>query len=363
MDLLTKIGAAFPPPPYLALYGAGVDIGGNSVKAVTFGTHIGHCILRSFTQAKLPDGTVMDGEIEKPDALVDVLRAFRLRERIHVAHASLPERKAYVYQTLIPRETKGDLRSAVEFTLESHVPIEPDDMLFDFEVVRKLESGTVVSVTAYAKRVVEQYTSVFERAGILLRSLEIESQALGRALWTPEEKNRTVMVVDFGRRTTRVAVFDHGVVGFTATLDVGGDALTSAVMKRFNISAEEADTMKNEKGFLEGKTNRELYEALATTASVLKDEIGRHMTFWNTPSDDEVPRMPIEKLILVGGHANLKGLPEHLARVLHIPVMLGNIWVNAAPLDEYIPAIPQNNSLEYATTVGLALRSCNCRVW
>lgn len=363
MDLLTKIGVAFPPPPYIAMYGAGVDIGGSSVKAVTFSTHTGHCFLKSHIQAELAEGTVVGGDIEKPDALVEVLRSFRLRERIHFAHASLPERKAYLYQTLIPRETKGDMRTAVEFTLESHVPIEPEDMVFDFEVVRKTEAGTVVSVTAYAKRVVEQYMQVFERAGIMLRSLEIESQALGRALWGAADKKRTVMAIDFGRRTTRVAIFDHGAVGFTATLDVGGDALTSAVMKNFNVSAEEADTMKNEKGFLEGEENRALYEALATTASVLKDEILRHLVFWNTPAADEVPRKPIEAIVLVGGHANLKGLPEHLSRVLQLPVTLGNVWTNAAPLDEYVPTIPQNKSLEYATTVGLALRSCNCHSW
>lgn len=345
--------------------GAGVDIGESSVKAVTFKTHTGACLLHSFTHTELAEGVVVGGDIEKPDTLVDVLRSFRLRERIHFAHASLPERKAYLYQTLIPNVKEKDLRAAVEFSLENNVPIAPEEVLFDYEVARTTASGRVVSVTAFAKRVVSKYQEVFSRAGITLRSLEIESQALGRALWSAEDKKHTTMAIDFGRKTTRIAIFDHGTVAFTATLDVGGDALTSAVMKRFSVSAEEAEKIKNEKGFLEGAKNRDLYEALATTASVLKDEISRHIAYWNTPSgaEDDVLKQPIEYIALVGGNANIRGLPEHLSRAFNLPVLVGNVWENAVNMDEYIPHMAKNHSLEYATTVGLAVRSCNCRIW
>lgn len=363
MDMLTRAVSAFPPPSYLAMPGAGVDIGERSVKTVTFKTHTGWCLLGSYAQAELAEGTVVGGDIEKPDALVEVLRSLRLRQRIRFAHASLPERKAYLYQAVVPGKSEDDLRSAVEFSLESHVPLAPEEALFDFEVVRRVEAGIIVSVTAYARRVVESYAEVFASAGIALKSLEIESQALGRALWPRKDMHRTIMVADFGRKTTRIAVFDHGVVGFTATLDVGGDALTSAVMKRFGVSVDEAEKIKNEKGFLEGPENRDLFETLVTTVSVLKDEVMRHLVYWNGGGDHEIPRKAIEEIVLVGGHANLKGLPEYLGRSLNIPVMLGNVWQNAAPLDEYIPAMPKNTSLEYATTVGLALRSASTHTW
>jgi len=363
MGVFTRIGAAFPPPQFLSMPGAGIDISDNSVKVVEFKTFTGSCLLDSYTQAELPEGAVVDGDIEKPDAVVDILRSLRLRERLRFAHASLPERKAYLYQVFIPNDAGDNLRTAVEFSLESHVPISPEEAVFDFEVVRRMEQGTVVSVTAYAKRVVESYVEAFRRAGITLRSLEIESQALGRALWCAADKKRTAMVVDFGKKTTRIAVFDHGVVGLTVTVDVGGNALTSAVIKRFGVSEEEAENIKNERGFLEGGANRDLYEALATTASVLRDEINTYLSYWNTPTEDDVPRKSIEEIVLVGGNANLKGLPEHLARFFKLPVRVGDVWVNAASLHEHIPPMPQNRSLEFATAVGLALRSCNPPVW
>ncbi len=365
MGVLTAVGQVVPPPSYLLLPGAGVDIGAGSVKTVTFKSHIGTCVLDTFAETPLKEGVVVNGDIEMPDVLVDVLRTVRLRERIQVAHTALPERKAYLYQALIPHEAVHDLADAIESTLESHVPIAPTDVIFDYEVVRTVSAGVVVSVTAFARRVVESYADVFARAGITLRSLEIESQALGRALWGAEDRTGTVMAIDVGRHITRVGIFDHGVVGFTATLDVGGDTFTSALMKRFTISEEEAEKRKNEQGFLEGSENREVFEALATTASVLRDEVSRHLMYWNTPSDetDAVPRQPIQGIVLVGGNANVKGLPEYLARGVNLPVSVGNVWKNVMNLDENIPSMPFNRSLEFATTIGLAARSCNPRIW
>lgn len=362
MRLNTRLLRALPPPMYLSMSGAGVDIGSGSVKSLSFDSRFGLCSVESFHESELADGVIVDGDIENPEALVDVLRSFRLRERVRFAHASLPEKKAYLYQTLIPSVEKN-IRAAVEFSLESHVPIPPGDVVFDFEVVRKVEAGTVVSVTAYAKRVTEMYRDVFMQAGIVLRSLEMESQAIGRAVLSSEDKTHTLMVVDFGKRTTRIGIFDNGVVGFAATIDVGGETLTSAVMKHFSVSAEEAETIKNEKGFLEGNENRELYEALMTTVSVLKDEVNNHIAYWGSPSEEAIPRKPVDRLVLVGGNANLKGLPEYLSRALALPVRVGNVWENAFSFDEYVPPLDQQESLEYATTVGLALRSCNNPPW
>ncbi|XKT74601.1 MAG: type IV pilus assembly protein PilM [Patescibacteria group bacterium UBA2163] len=358
MQFFSRTARMFPPPQYLAMSGAGIDIGSHSVKSMVLAQQRAGCVLQSYRETPLAEGVVVDGDIEQPDKMVELLRSLRLRERIRFAHASLSERKAYLYQTWVP-SSERNLRAAVEFSLESHVPIPPNDVVFDFEVVQRDGEGTHVSVTAYAKRVIELYQQVFNDAGITLRSLEVESQALGRAVLSPEDKKHTTMVVDFGKKTTRIAIFEHGVVGFTVTVDVGGETLTTAVMKHFNVDADEAEKIKNTRGFLEGGENRELYETLMATISVFKDEVERHVTYWDSSYEKEFTSHPVESIILVGGNANLKGLPEYLSRSLNVPVRVGNVWTNAFSFDRYVPALPHTTSLEYAATVGLALRSCN----
>ncbi|PIR85257.1 hypothetical protein COU15_01670 [Candidatus Kaiserbacteria bacterium CG10_big_fil_rev_8_21_14_0_10_45_20] len=356
MQAVSRFRRAFPPPNFLSTPGAGIDISSGSVRSIVFSNmNVGHPSISS-RKVALPKNVVVDGEIEKPDTVVEFLRSFRLREGIQFAHASLPEKKAFLYQTVIPRTGQG-MRSAVESTLEEHVPIPPSEASFDFEIVRSVEGGDVVSVTVYATRIIEQYYDVFERAGITLLSLEVESHAIARAL-VPEKEDKVSLVVDFGKETMRLVVLDSGVASFTTTVEVGGDTLTKAVMKHYEVSEQEAETIKNEKGFLGGGEHKDLYETLMTTVSVVRDEIAGHILFWNSPTEAQViDHKPITEIIMIGGNANLKGLPEFLARALDIPVRIGNVWGGALSFDEYIPPLSFHESLEYGTAIGLALRS------
>lgn len=355
MESSRQIFHTLPPPTYLTMPGAGIDISSGSVRSVFFsGTKSDPRV--TYRKATLPEGVIVNGDIENIDILADFLRAFRLREGIRFAHASLSEKKSFLYQTIVPRG-EANLRDAIEFGLEEHVPIPPAEALFDYEVVGEASAGMLVSVTVYASRVVDAYVEAFTRAGIHLLSLEVESHACARALVHKKHRANTTMIVDFGRHATRVAVLDKGVVSFTTTIDVGGDALSRAIMKHYDVSEKEAEVIKNTRGFLENDEARELYETLMTTASVLRDEIGRHVTYWNSSNDGLIKRTPVQEILMVGGNANVRGFPEFLSRALELPVSVGTVWGNAFSLDEYIPPIPQRESLEYATAVGLALRS------
>lgn len=362
MSLWSTLVTLFPPPSFVSPPAGGIDISGGSVKCLLFKDRGDHAEVKTFGESPLPDGVVVGGDIEKPEAVVEILRSFRLRYGIREAHACLPEKKAYLYQVIVPKDAP-DLRKGVEFSFETHVPLPFKEAVFDYEPVRRTEEGTVVSVTAFAKRIVDNYRTTFQKAGIVLRSLEVESQALARAIISPFDRKRVVMTIDFGRRTTRIAVVEYGVVSFTATVDIGGETLTTAVMKHLNVPEQEAEQIKNERGFLMNKENKNLVEALMITVSVVKDEVIKHLAYWNSPPADEIPRSPIAKIILCGGNANLRGFAEYLGGVTGVPVEVANVWTNACSLDDYIPPIPHFESLEYATATGLALRGRTTAPW
>jgi Tfp pilus assembly PilM family ATPase len=65
---------------------------------------------------------------------------------------------------------------------------------------------------------------------------------------------------------------------------------------------------------------------------------------------------PVSHVVLVGGSANLRGLPEYIAGRVQAPCVLGDIWDRVSDFDSYIPPIDRRTSLQYATAVGLALR-------
>jgi len=361
MRIADAVLSIFPAPSLIAMPSAGIDISAGTVKCVLLKERGIASELDSYLALPVPSGAIVQGSIETPEKIVDILRTLRLRLRLRFANACLSERKAYLYQTIVPAEAKS-LREGVEFDLETHVPLSPKEVMFDFEPVKETQAGTVVSVTAYARRIVDQYASIFEKAGIALRSLEVESQALARAA-LPEKTEGSIMLIDFGRFTTRIAIAENGVVCFTATLDVGGEAMTAAVMKHFNVDETEAERIKTEKGFLMSTENKELVESLATTLSVVKDEVVKHLSYWNSSPPEEVPRAPVSKVIACGGNANLRGFPEYLEGEVGIPVFLAHVWQRAFSLDAYIPQMPFDASLEYATAIGLATRGLPTHPW
>ena len=65
----------------------------------------------------------------------------------------------------------------------------------------------------------------------------------------------------------------------------------------------------------------------------------------------------LDKILLCGGGANLKGLSNFLSSELKIPVGVANTWTNIQrePLKD-IPKLPAEKSLCYTTALGLALR-------
>lgn len=350
-SLATRV--ALSVPAQLALPAAGIDISSGSVKCVQFAREHGRLVVGGYVQVPLEEGVFVDGDIEKEEVVVEVLRSLRLKHRVRYAVASLSEKKSYLYQTLAHPDQK-QLTEAVEFDLEAHVPLPPSEMYFDYQVVRTTPVGTVLAVTAFARRVIDTYERVFRAAGIVLRGLEIESHALARAALSKSDRDRTVMVVDMGKRSTRIAVADHGVVSYTATVDFGGDMLTQALMKRFSLDVQKAEEMKNARGFLLGADNKEVVEAVASSISVLRDELVRHVTFWNSSTASDVPRDSVARVVIAGGNANMTGLAEYLSGALLLPVVVADVWQNIFSLDHYVPSMPMHESLEFAPAIGLA---------
>ena len=204
---------------------------------------------------------------------------------------------------------------------------------------------------------------MFYESGFVPLSLEIEAQAIARCV-VPRAERGTIMVVDFGATRSGISIVSSGVVHYTTTVEIGGDALTAAIHKHLPHAAEkEIDALKNEHGIRGDAKNRELFSLMMNTVSSLRDEINRHYIYWHTHTESPAPsaaahRPPaIERIILCGGSANLAGLPEYLAVSLKVPVARGNVWGNVLSIERGIPPIEYAASLGFAPAIGLALHT------
>lgn len=353
----------FPTPAMIYPAAAGIDISDASIKWLVLEPYKSRYRIVSYGEMPIGAGVVENGTIQDVGSLAHALaETKKYLGGIECAHAALPEEAAYVFEMHVPGGTDYDQAiSMIEFGFEGRVPIAPGAAVFDFDVIQKYEGNADedISVTVFSREIAESYVAAFDGAGIRLLSLEVEARSIARTISSAAPDEPVTLLVDFGRARTGFAVLKLGIPIFTSTVEVGGDVITRAVAEQLSLSPEEVQRFKNEQGlFPDAGARPEGMEAIVGTASALADEVARHYHYWDTRRNEKGERMtPVGRVLLVGGSANLKGLPDYLSGRVQAPTSVADIWQNVCNFDEYIPPVNSRDSLQYATAAGLALRS------
>lgn len=345
----------FPPPAFLQAASYGLDISDQSLKFVQLlpqrhGIRVGH-----FGERKIPPGIIVSGKIKNLSRLEEMLRALRVEEGIKFVRVSLPEEQVYLFPLRLGKLGLKNVRAGIELAIEEHVPMSATEAVFDYDLVHETADSLEVQVAATSVTTIENYLSVFRNCYISVQSLELEAQAIARAVIKKGDRD-TYLIVDFGQTRTGIFIVSRGTVVFTSTLDIGGQSLNQSLEKSFNIGPGEAEKMKEEYGLRRNVGNKEVFPVLLNSVSVLRDEIVKHFLYWNTHKDEEgQDRPPIKKIILCGGDSNLIGLADYIAISMKTRVEMANVWVNIADAGQEVPNISFRESLSFAAAIGLAL--------
>lgn len=350
-----RLRVAFAPPQYLALPLSGIDLSTSGVKAARLAEGPHGLVLAQYAQARLPLGACTDGEITDRAAVVKAIATAAQGAGISATNVALSESKSYLFETTAAGKRRSEWRTAIEQHLDELVPLPPEETAFDVVNVGQGENGTTrLAGIGLARRIVDDTLSVFDEAGVLVRSLEAEPFAIARAL-LPEGDTSTALIIDVGKTTTKIAIVAKRIPRFATTIGIGGHALTLAVQKHFGVTEADARKVKVERGIVPAPGNENYLAAMLSTVSAIRDEISHRLIYWQ----EKVAlagHEPVSHAILAGGNASIRGLPEYLEGMLKIPVTAGDVFTNLASRNTWIPKLDYSESLAYATTIGLALR-------
>jgi type IV pilus assembly protein PilM len=345
----------FPTPSFLEMPSFGLDISDESLKYIELVSVQGEMTVGRYGERKIPLGIIESGKIVDPIKLEEILSALRKEVGIRSVRVSILENQIYLFKLRLEKEGLKSVREAIELSLEEHVPISAPEAIFDYELIMENEKSIELQVAAIQVDVIEGYLSVFKHCDIAVNSFELEAQAIARAIIKKGDMD-TYMIVDFGEKRTGIFVISQGIIMFTSTLDIGGVTLDTMIQKNFDVSIEEANAMKKKYGLQRNTINKELFSVLLNSVSVLRDEIVKHFTYWNTHKDEENQNNPlIKKIILCGGGSNLIGLSDYFAVSVKTEVEMANVWVNIIDTEKKIPEIPFRQALSFAATIGLSL--------
>lgn len=344
----------FPVPKFLAKPSYGLDISDESIKFIEFVSTSHGIRIGKYGENPIPPGIIESGKIIDTNRIKDILKKMKNEQGISSVRVSLPEEQIYLFKMKIEKEQGVNIREMIELSLESYIPIPTKEVVFDFDLYKEDEKTFEVSVTAAPKIIIESYLSIFRDCEIEVPSFELEAEALARAV-IKDKDMETYMIVDFGKDRTGIAIVSRGIVLFTSTIDLGGVMLTKLIEKDFKVSFEEAEKIKLKYGLSRNPQMKEVFATILNGVSILKDEIQKNFIYWHThKSENGEDRPKIRKILLCGGDSNLIGFSDYLSVSMRQEVELANVWINILS-DDYIPEMTFEDSLSYATAIGLAL--------
>lgn len=330
-------------------------------------------LLVSFCSVDLPPGIVTEGVICDQEAFSRVISRAYVEikgKKLGTKHVivSLPEEKSFSQVIRMPTMTQEEMRLAVPLEAENYIPLSIDKTYWDFQLIpfhsareKKADNHVHLLINVMPKAIIDTYVACVKKAGFVPEILEVESQAIARALIPKNAIVPPLIIIDFGRTKSSFIIFSGNSVRFTSSIPVSSGQLTQAIADALKVKIARAEELKIKYGWgdLEDKKYR-ISESMKPVLDELVAQIKKYVGFYYGHVSHEYfsSEGSIEKIILSGGGSNLKNLPEFLAKALNMPVEIGNPLTNIIlPKRKKADAMSSQELLSFTTALGLAMRA------
>ena len=221
----------------------------------------------------------------------------------------------------------------------------------------------VTSSTTAAQNII----TAVNRSGLLVGDTVLEPIAIAHAVLSEDEKELGTVLVDIGGGKTNIAIYHHGAVRHTVVVPIGGEYFTNDIAVGLRTPIPEAERLKREQGCaISSMADDQLVFEVVGVGSrqprpiaqqVLSDILQPRAEEIINFVRNEIRNAGYERqagagVVLTGGGAMLKGLPELAEDILDLPVRIGISTGLAAPRVEHVSGL---QGPEFATVVGLVL--------
>lgn len=265
---------------------------------------------------------------------------------------------------LIPIQEKIDLDK------EALIHVVPTKFIVNGNRVANLEGALAkkIEVEYFLITVdAEMYSNLVNALKFLnLNVKQVVSNAYASALSTlvKDEKNLGTLLVDIGKSTMSLAVFEGDILRYNYSISAGGDAITKYISRNMNVRYSEAERLKLKYGmkpllpfemsdYIKVKTISENGEdeeqdvlksdylnAVRTVVNIEMDILKKHL--------ERIHLTSFKKIVLTGNGAKLLGLKEFVSEMFKCSVRIAS----PVQLDVLKGSFDDAN---YSTLVGMFL--------
>jgi type IV pilus assembly protein PilM len=302
----------------------GIDVSASSVKLVELvpGAKAGMRLER-YAIEPIERGAIVDGNVERPEAVADALtRAIRRTgTRTRYAAMALPSAAVIAKRITLPAGLlEEDYEVQVESEANQYIPFSIDEVNLDFQILgpaAQTDEDVEVLLAASRKEKVDDRVAIAEMAGLKPVVIDVEPYAARAVIdhvtgHLPNHGEGMILAVfDVGQTTTGLTVVLNGQTIFERDQSFGGSQLTQDIVRLYGLTIEEAE-LKKKSGDLPDNYGAELLSPFIEQGAT---EVARSLQFFYTST----PFTRVDRIFLAGGCAVTAGLAEAVAERTQVP--------------------------------------------
>ncbi len=285
---------------------------------------------------------------------------------------SIPADKAVLRWIMLPNVVGAERREAARFKVKRHLPFPVEEAYVEATAPESEEEGVAASlVIAVRREVVEERAEAVAYSGLVPIAAELEAQGVLRVVERRLQersrvwRNASMTILDIGTENTQMYVVQNQQLQFLRSVRFGGRQLTEAVASALDISYEEAEVRLALPGSALRQDGKLVMDTASETAIVdvspvmerLTRECLRLLRYFRSLHPERSYAGILDHMVLSGGPAGLRGLPEYLGNFLKLRVEPVRPFTGlSASIDG--EAFRQLTLSQEAYTVGLGLALC-----
>jgi len=340
----------------------GVDISSSSVKIVKLSSSGGKYKLDNYVIRPLPAKSVVEKNISDINAVGDAVAA-----AVSVMKPSIKETAVAVAGSAVITKTiemnaalsDAELENQIIVEADQYIPYPLDEVAIDFErqeISDRSEDLVEVLLAACRKENVDSRVMALEQGGLETKVVDIEAYAIERAFGLlnkqiESDEDQTTAIIDIGSTMTTLNVMLDGRTIYTREQVFGGNQLIEDVVRRFGLSAPEAELAIKRGGLPEEYE----VELLLPFKDAVVQQISQTLQFFFSSSHYN----DVDHIILAGGVAAIPGLDDLVQEHLTTPVLVANPFRDMEIGSKVNKTMLNNDAPALLIATGLAMRGAN----
>ncbi|MBI2265751.1 MAG: type IV pilus assembly protein PilM [Armatimonadetes bacterium] len=350
----------------------GLDIGASTTKIIQLAASGNNVQLVKVGLCPTPSMAIKDGVIVEPAQVSESIKQLLASQGIAVKRvvSAVTGQSVVIRPIVMPAMTEKELQSAIKFGAEQYLPYPVSDAQITGHILQKPipgdEKNMEVLLMGAPKEMVRSAEGVISQAGLQSEAIELEPLALLRTLnfiFGSQAMQQTVALINLGASSSSINIYKGGVPKHNRTISVAGNSFTKVIGQSLNLSFDEAEKLKKEKGVIRLETDTtqyppqtmRIFSVITSVLTELVTEIQRSFDYYRSRYRGE----SVDLIILSGGTAKFKNIDKYLAGELGITVELVNPFQKISPAG--VPGFSPDELTELGSmllvVLGLAARN------